>query len=213
MIPLKDQNPSKKIPWIRNALILVNIAVFFYAFWRTNTELFFENYAFLGSLFLHDPVSRLHTLITYQFLHGGFGHVLGNMWFLMIFGDNVESRLGHLKFLVFYLACGVISCLVQIFLVPQLGVPLVGASGSIAGVLGAYFVFYPKAKIVTWIPMFGFFGYTAKLPAAVFLGIWFLYQFLLGYATPSAYAASGGVAWWAHVGGFVCGLLYALIFR
>ncbi|MBI2071103.1 MAG: rhomboid family intramembrane serine protease [Elusimicrobia bacterium] len=211
MIPIRDENYSRKRPWFRNFLILANIAIFVYMF-IFSPGIVVDQFGFIGAKFLDEPMTNLYRFVSYQFIHGGLGHLLGNLWFLYIFGDNVEAKTGHFAFLFFYLFCGVISAIVQIALVPSLHVPLIGASGSIAGVLGAYAIYFPRAKIITWIPL-GFVGYTARLPAFFFLFIWFAYQFILGSASSGAHASVTGVAWWAHVGGFVFGLLFGIKFR
>jgi membrane associated rhomboid family serine protease len=132
------------------------------------------------------------------------------MWVLLIFGDNVEDRIGSIPYLVFYLICGIVSGLTQAFIAPNSQVPAIGASGAIAGVLAAYMIFYPRARVVTLVPLF-FLGWFINIPALIFIAIWFLLQFFGGVSALGA-AASGGVAYWAHVGGFVCGLLLVLIF-
>ena len=154
---------------------------------------------------------RFLPLLTANFLHGGWLHLLGNMWFLWIFGDNVEDRLGHLRFVLFYLVCGAFSMLVQGWVEPSSRVPAIGASGAISGVLGAYLVLYPRARVRTWM----FIVFFVDLPAVVFLGVWFLTQLLSGAASlsPGAGAAAGGVAWWAHVGGFVVGMALCVLMR
>jgi len=150
---------------------------------------------------------ELLTPIFAMFLHGGWLHVIGNMLFLYIFGDNVEDILGHGRYLVFYLLCGVASFLVQILFQSNSMVPNVGASGAIAGVLGAYLLLFPRARIVTLLPIFVFFT-VVEIPAFIFIGIWFLIQFASGALTLGRNEAlSGGVAWWAHVGGFLAGML------
>ena len=157
-------------------------------------------------LFPRDPLELL-TPVFAMFLHGGWLHVLGNMLYLYIFGDNVEDMLGRGKFLLFYLACGVLSFAVQILFQSRSMVPNVGASGAIAGVLGAYFILFPRARVLTLIPLFVFFP-LVEIPAFFFLGIWFLIQFLSGAASLGRSSAlSGGVAWWAHIGGFVAGIV------
>ena len=148
------------------------------------------------------------TLLTCIFLHGGWLHFLGNMWFLWIFGDNVEDRLGHAGYLGFYLATGVAASLMHLVVNLGSGAPTIGASGAIAGVMGAYFVLYPRARVVTLVPLFVFL-YTIVLPAPVFLGVWFLIQFYQGTLA----AGASGVAWWAHIGGFVAGTGLALVLR
>jgi membrane associated rhomboid family serine protease len=145
-----------------------------------------------------------------MFLHASWGHVIGNMWFLWIFGDNVEDYLGHFKYLVFYLLSGVAASFTHILLNPNSRIPSVGASGAIAGVLGAYFILYPRARVLTWFPPFFLF----YLPSWLMLGYWFLIQFLSGAATSIAETSqtTGGVAFWAHVGGFIAGILFIKLF-
>lgn len=149
-------------------------------------------------------------LITSMFLHGGWLHIIGNMWVLIIFGDNVEDRMGSLVYLLFYLICGVVSGLTQAFIAPTSAVPAIGASGAIAGVLAAYMIFFPRARVVTFIPLF-ILPWFVNIPAVIFIAIWFLLQFTSGVAALGG-AASGGVAYWAHVGGFVCGLILGWMF-
>ncbi len=157
-------------------------------------------------LFPRDPVELL-TPVFAMFLHGGWLHILGNMWYLYIFGDNVEDMLGRGRFLGFYLACGVLSFAVQIAFASQSMVPNVGASGAIAGVLGAYFILFPRARVRTLTPLWPFLP-VLEIPASFFLGIWFLFQFLSGAAAlGKSSALSGGVAWGAHVGGFLAGIV------
>jgi membrane associated rhomboid family serine protease len=147
------------------------------------------------------------TLLTCIFLHGGWGHFLGNMWFLWIFGDNVEDRLGHVGYLLFYLGSGIAASLAHLLTDPGSTVPTIGASGAIAGVMGAYFVWYPHSRVQALVPTFGFVHMT-ELPAPFFLGLWFLLQFLQGTMTRGA----EGVAWWAHIGGFAVGVAVAFVF-
>ena len=156
-----------------------------------------------------DPL-RFLPLLTANFLHGGWLHIIGNMWFLWIFGDNVEDRLGHFRFLIFYLLCGACSMLVQGWVAPGSPTPAIGASGAIAGVLGAYLVLYPGARVRTLV-----FIFLVELPAVVFLGVWFLSQLVSGTGalSPAAGEATAGVAWWAHIGGFVVGMLLCVLFK
>ena len=157
-------------------------------------------------MFPRDPWELL-TPLSAMFLHGGWGHLLGNMLYLYIFGNNVEDTLGRGRYLLFYLTCGVLSFLAQVVLQSNSMVPNVGASGAIAGVLGAYFLLFPRARILTLVPLFFFFP-LVEIPAFFFLGIWFLMQFLSGAATIGHVSAlAGGVAWWAHIGGFLAGML------
>jgi hypothetical protein len=153
-------------------------------------------------------------LITCMFLHGGFLHILGNMWFLWIFGGAVEDRLGPVSYLFFYFICGIGSGLAQALFSWGSSLPSIGASGAISGVLGAYVVFFPASRILTLVPLFVFF-FTAQIPAIIFIGLWFVVQFLSGLSTLNAPrgASMGGVAWWAHVGGFVLGALLAKAFE
>jgi membrane associated rhomboid family serine protease len=153
---------------------------------------------------------ELLTPVTAMFLHAGWMHMLGNMLYLYIFGDNVEDTLGHGAYLLFYILCGAASFAVQVFFQPASGVPNLGASGAIAGVLGAYFVLFPRARVVTLLPLFVIFT-VVEIPAVVFLGLWFLIQFLSGAASLGRSSAAGGVAWWAHIGGFVAGVLLLIM--
>jgi len=154
------------------------------------------------------------TFITSIFLHGGWLHLLGNMLYLYIFGDNVEDRLGHFRYLLFYLLCGVFASIVQVLSAPDAWVPMVGASGAIAGVMGAYFCLFPYSRVVTLVFIFFFIEFI-EIPAFFFLLFWFVLQFLNGTLSFSSQsgAAGGGVAWWAHIGGFVAGILLLLVFK
>jgi membrane associated rhomboid family serine protease len=153
------------------------------------------------------------SILVSMFLHGGWAHLLGNMLYLWIFGDNVEDRLGHLKYLVFYLACGWAATLAHAWANPQSAMPAIGASGAIAGVLGAYLVIFPRARVLTLIPL-GFFLRLTELPAVIVLGLWFVLQLFSGVASLGARTAeAGGVAWWAHIGGFAVGLAVGFAVR
>jgi membrane associated rhomboid family serine protease len=151
---------------------------------------------------------QVFALMSFMFLHGGFWHLLGNMWVLYIFGDNVEDRLGSVRYALFYLSCGFASGLTHLFLNWHSQLPTVGASGAIAGVMGAYFLLYPHSKILTFIPIF-FIPYFVEIPAFFFLGLWLILQFLSAAGTPDQ---GGGIAWWAHIGGFVFGMILLKIF-
>lgn len=208
MIPLRDTIPSKRIPVVNYLLIAANLGLFFYEIsLGENLATFLERYAVVPARLLGGgalSVRELLTPVTAMFFHGGWMHVLGNMLYLYIFGDNVEDTLGHGRYLLFYIACGVASFAVQIGFQPASAVPNIGASGAIAGVLGAYFLLFPRARVVTLLPLFVFFT-MVEIPAVVFLGLWFLLQFLSGTVSMGRAATTGGVAWWAHVGGFVAG--------
>jgi membrane associated rhomboid family serine protease len=215
MIPLRDDQPRFSTPYVTYFLIGLNSAVFLLESALTPDSFKVLLYQF-GMVPAHitgyvSGTSRLGLVavllptLTSMFLHGSWMHVIGNMWFLWIFGDNIEDHLGHFKYLVFYLASGLAAAFAQVLLSPHSRVPTVGASGAIAGVLGAYFVLYPKARVLIWFPIFFMF----YLPAWVMLGYWFLMQFVSGAATSmAAYGdARGGVAFWAHVGGFIAGIV------
>jgi membrane associated rhomboid family serine protease len=164
-----------------------------------------------GSLFTHPLRLTVPPIFISMFLHGGWLHLLGNMLFLFVFGRSIEDRFGHFQFLLLYLISGVAAAVVQIIVSPGSRVPTIGASGAIAGVLGAYFICFPAARITTLIPLFIFF-WTIQLPAILLLGYWFLIQFIAGFQMLSIQTATaGGVAWWAHIGGFTCGVVLALI--
>lgn len=220
MVPLKDENPVKITPYITYILIAVNIFAFGYELSLNPQQLniFFHLFAIvprelttsLSGISTNQGVPELITLITSQFLHAGFAHVGFNMLFLYIFGNNIEEQLGSLKYLVFYLACGVLAGLSQWFFSSMSDVPSLGASGAIAGVMGAYILKFPQAKIVTLVPL-GFFFPLFRIPAVYFLGFWFLEQAFNGIASFEVQASvgmdSGGVAYWAHAGGFIFGAI------
>ncbi len=211
IIPLRDTVPSSRTPVVNYALIALNALVFVYqvTLGEAVTD-FVYAYGVIPYRFLHlfstHPVEILTPLFA-MFLHGGWLHVIGNMLYLYIFGDNVEDMLGHGKYLVFYLLCGVFSFLVQILFQSNSMVPNVGASGAIAGVLGAYILLFPRARVVTLVPILIFFT-VVEIPAFIFLGVWFLIQFASGaLSLGRSSALSGGVAWWAHIGGFLAGMV------
>jgi membrane associated rhomboid family serine protease len=205
MIPLRDVIPSRTIPFITVAIIVVNGLV--WAF-----EISMPRDALTALLQAHGVVpADFHTptLVSSMFLHGSWLHVVGNMWVLWIFGDNVEDRLGHARFLVFYLLCGTAAALGQVAAAPASTLPMVGASGALAGVMGAYFVLYPRSRVLTLVPLD-----IVELPAIVLLGVWLLTQMVsAGAIAVTATSESGGVAFAAHATGFVAGLLGVLAFR
>jgi len=219
VIPLRDANPSGTWPLTTVALVLANVAAFAHELTRGPAlDRFLLTYGLVPvkvSYFWHIAGLRLLDDVLVPavagiFLHGGFVHLLGNMWYLWIFGDNIEDRLGHLPFLLFYLLCGLIASATHVALNPESGVPVIGASGAIAGVLGAYLVCFPRARVLTLVPIFIFLQFV-ELPAFVLLVFWFVLQFFNG-ALSIAQANLGGVAWWAHVGGFVAGIVLVWIF-
>ena len=210
MIPLRDVIPSRTTPGVTIAIIALNALVFAYEFsLGSEVNEFIIGYGLIPAAF------SWATLVTSMFLHGGFFHFAGNMLYLWIFGDNVEDRMGHGRFVAFYLLCGTAAALAQTIMSPDSVVPMVGASGAIAGVMGAYFVMYPHSRIVTLVPIFLFIQ-LIEIPAIFFLGIWFLMQFLSGVgsiATAASRQPAGGVAFWAHVAGFAAGVGGVFLFR
>lgn len=211
MLPLKDNIPSRTRPFVTYIILGINIAVFIYEITLgSRLNMFIATFGAVPYTIFHpEGVISYLPLFTSMFIHAGIMHIVGNMLFLWIFADNIEDRLGHFMFVIFYLACGVAGALLHSILTPSSTIPMVGASGAISGVLGAYILLFPKARIVSAIP-FGFFLRVTELPAVVFLGIWFLFQFLLGIGS---IGARGGVAYFAHIGGFVIGLLYVLPYK
>ena len=220
MVPLKDENPIKITPYVTIILIVANILVFVYelSLNPNQLDLFFHLFAVVpkeltasfSGIDVHQGIPEAVTPITSQFLHAGFAHVGFNMLYLWIFGNNIEEELGATKFLVFYISCGIIAVLAQWFFSAMSGVPSLGASGAIAGVMGAYILKFPQAKIVTVLPL-GIFFPLFRIPAVYFLGFWFIEQALNGISTFEVSAnvgmESGGVAYWAHAGGFIAGAI------
>ena len=220
MIPLRDTIPSRRVAWVTRALLVANVAAFALEL-RQGAGLapFLHRFGVVPAQWLlSSPTDLLDwpqlfcSLVTSQFLHGGFMHLASNMLYLWIFSDNVEDRLGHGRFLLLYLGSGVAAAVAQILISPRSSIPMVGASGAIAGVLGAYLLLFPAARIVTLVPL-GLFWETVELPSFVFLGIWFLLQWLYGITTIGQVADVGGVAFWAHIGGFVSGMVGILLLR
>jgi len=208
MIPLRDVIPSRTTPYITVTIIALNALVFLYQL--TLGEAGNEFVLYFG---LIPAAFSWVTVFTSMFLHGGLLHFGGNMLYLWIFGDNVEDRMGHGRFVVFYLLCGTAAALAQTIMVPDSTIPMVGASGAIAGVMGAYFVLYPKSRIVTLVPIFIFFQ-IFEVPAIFFLGVWFLMQFAYGVGSvATATSGGGGIAFWAHVAGFIAGISAVIVFR
>jgi membrane associated rhomboid family serine protease len=221
MLPIRDDQPRYSTPWITRFLIALNLLIFFFEATldrRSLNALIFQfgvvpsHLAALlsGSTRYPLPVVAV-PFLTSLFLHGSWMHVIGNMWFLYIFGDNVEDYLGHFKYLVFYLVTGVLAMGTHVVVNLHSTAPALGASGAIAGVLGAYFVLYPRARVLTW-----FFVFVVWVPAWIILGYWFVLNFLSGTATALAVqqrgSMGGGVAFWAHVGGFISGALLVKVF-
>lgn len=213
MIPIGDANPTRRFPIMTWSLIAINVVVFLYEISLRSRQL--DNlFATLGMtpynlMFglvhpLQTPPVVWMTLITSQFLHAGWAHIIGNMLFLWVFGDNIEDALGHFGYLVFYLVGGIAAGIVQAFVSGPIHIPSIGASGAIAGLLGAYLVLYPWTRISILFPLFILF-WTIDVPAIIVIGWWFVQQFFYGIGALST-AASGGIAFWAHIGGFVVGM-------
>ena len=215
MIPLKDNIPEQRVSFVNAALIGLNVAVFIYLLFhgRRQDSFLFAIYSLIPAKIASGPAfhislsQRTIPFFSYMFLHGSWLHLLGNMWSLWIFGDNVEDRLGHLRYLLFYLLCGVAAACLHVLLNFGSRLPAVGASGAIAGVMGAYFILYPRARILTLIPLLLIFP-VIEIPAYFFLGAWFFIQFANAFfGFFSGTRALAGIAWWAHVGGFVAGIV------
>lgn len=219
MLPLRDDQARYSTPWVNNFLIGLNLLIFLFeaALDRQSLNILIHQFgvvpyhlaAFLAGSTRYPLPAIVVPFFTSMFLHGSWMHVIGNMWFLFIFGDNVEDYLGHFKYLVFYILTGLIAMSTQVAINLHSTVPTLGASGAIAGVLGAYFILYPRARVLTW-----FFVFVVWVPAWIILGYWFVLNFLSGTATALAVQGQnvGGVAFWAHVGGFVSGALLVKVF-
>jgi len=218
MFPLRDTIPSRHLPIVNYLIIIMNSIIFLYELalgYQLNHFLF--KYGLVPIHFIsswgNDEISiagRFLPFFTSMFLHGGWLHIIGNMWFLYVFGDNVEDKLGHLKYALFYILCGLFAGFSQFLLSWDSAVPMIGASGAIAGVLGAYFILFPHSRVLTLVPFFVFIQ-IIELPAFIFLFFWFIMQFLYGTASLGA-VSKGGVAWWAHIGGFIAGILLIKVF-
>src|SRR5579872_375584 len=222
MLPIKDDQPRYSTPYVNYFLIGINILIFLLQWMQQVTDpraadMFQKQFgevpahlaAFLSGSHRYSLPDVVLPFFTSMFLHGSWMHVLGNMWFLYIFGDNVEDYLGHVTYFVFYILSGLFAMATQVAINPHSTIPTVGACGAIAGILGAYFLLYPRARVLTW-----FFVFVIYLPAWIVLGEWFVIQFFNGAAILSMQAGRdvGGVAFWAHIGGFVAGMLMIKIF-
>ena len=216
MIPIRDAIRSNNFPVINILIIVLNVLAFLWEL--SQGPRLREAFSLFGIVPIRysDPEISAHftkfqqliPFLTSMFLHGGFLHIIGNMWFLYIFGDNVEDRLGHIRYFIFYLLCGLTAGLIQLFTNWNSKIPTIGASGAISGVMGGYLFLYPRARVLTLIPIFIFFQFV-ELPAFIFFGYWLLLQLFFAGFTPSNL---GGVAWWAHIGGFATGFIFVKIF-
>ncbi len=213
MIPIRDENPTRRVPFVNYGLIVANVLVFL---WQVSLGPQGEAALYRMALIPFEvssgfDLADVRSILTSMFMHAGVMHLLGNMLYLWIFGDNVEDALGHLRYLFFYLAGGATASLAHVFLYPFSQIPTVGASGAIAATLGAYLLLFPHRRVVTLIP-FGFFIQVARLPAVIVLGMWFLLQLFQG-TLALGMSALGGVAFWAHIGGFVFGMFFGPLLR
>jgi len=216
MIPLRDTTPSRNYPVVNNSIIGINIVVFLIQLTQGSAIYDFNylyglvpaRYSIPRISYYFSATEQIFSFLSFMFLHGGFLHLISNMWTLYIFGDNVEDRLGPVRYIIFYLACGLLSGLTHLFFNYYSDLPTIGASGAIAGVMGAYFILYPKSKILTLIPII-IIPWITEIPAFFFFAFWFLIQFLNAAGSSGQ---AGGIAWWAHIGGFIFGILFLKVF-
>lgn len=212
MIPLYDTVRARRIPIVNWLLVALNVLAFLYELRLSGRglEMFIRTWGLSPARLLSSPQIFWVTIFTSMFLHGGWFHLLSNMWVLFIFGDNVEDRLGSGRYLLFYLLSGVAAALLQTYILRRSGGPMIGASGAIAGVLGAYLLFFPRSRVASLVPIFFIFT-VIEIPAAVFLLFWFVSQLFSGWLALQGGGASG-IAWWAHIGGFLFGLAFGWLF-
>ncbi len=212
MIPLYDTVRTRKFPFVNVLLIVLNVLAFLYESQLSPQELerFIFTWGLVPANLTSNPSGEWMTIFTAMFLHGGWFHLLSNMWFLYIFGDNIEARLGGFRYLIFYLLSGVAAVALQTYLLSTSQVPMIGASGAIAGVLGAYLISYPRSRIASLVPILFIFT-VIEVPAAIFLILWFISQLYSGLFAMQGASASG-IAWWAHIGGFAFGFLAVSLF-
>lgn len=219
MIPIRDANPSSGTPVVNYAIIAAcTLAFLFELSLGKHLQAYVNEYGLVPARMLRlsagtGAAQQILPFFSSVFLHGGWLHLIGNMWILHIFGDNIESHFGHARYLFFYLACGLIAGIIHVLTNWSSTVPTVGASGAVAGVMGAYFILYPRARVLTFVPIFFFFT-LMELPAYLFLGLWFLLQFFSGAFSLLAGAQDVvGIAWWAHIGGFAGGIALLKVIR
>ncbi len=211
MLPIRDINPSRNFPVVNSVLIGINVVIFLVQMsMGAEANRFIYIYGLVPARYTIEhvssyftPVQQIFSFLSFMFLHGGFLHLLGNMWSLYIFGDNVEDRLGPFRYLLFYLLCGLASGISHLALNLNSNIPTIGASGAIAGVMGAYLLLHPRSRILTLIPII-IFPWFVEIPAFFFIGIWFVLQLLNAAGSQGA----GGIAWWAHIGGFIFGIIF-----
>jgi membrane associated rhomboid family serine protease len=204
MLPLRDDNRADNVVPIVNCLLIAANVIAFFATVNYGQSFFNEHCVVASRFVRHCDLTQIGTIFTCMFLHAGLAHLLGNMWFLWVFGDNVEDRLGSFTYLIFYLLCGFVGGVVQVIAQPFLNIPALGASGAIAGVLGAYLYLFPKAPIRTWVLWF----WAPRFPAFFFIGEWFFFQWILGLTT---LGQNDGIAYFDHIGGFLTGFVLAML--
>ncbi len=212
MFPLYDTARSHKFPIVNLTLILLNGLAFFYEIGMSASELqsFVVAYGLVPARFLADPNAEWTTIFSSMFLHGGWFHIINNMWVLFIFGDNVEARMGGFRYLIFYLFSGAAAALLQTYILPDSNVPMIGASGAVAGVLGAYLILHPRSRVASLVPIFFIFT-VIEIPAFIYLIFWFISQLFSGLFAIQG-GGESGIAWWAHIGGFLFGFLMVSFF-
>lgn len=213
MIPLYDTIRPRRFPLVNWLLIIANAVVFWYELQLGESALqsFIFTWGLIPAEFMSSPQEEWMTVFTSMFLHGGWFHIISNMWVLYIFGDNIEDRVGSMRYLIFYILSGMAAAFLQIFILPTSDVPMIGASGAIAGVLGAFLVSYPGARIASLVPILFIFT-IVEIPAIIFLLVWFISQLYSGLFAIQG-GTSSGIAWWAHIGGFIFGLIMVPFFR
>ena len=213
MFPLYDTVRSRRFPLINLMLILINVLAFLYEMQMDPSVLkeFIFEWGLIPARLLNDPSMAWSTIFTSMFLHGGWIHIINNMWVLFIFGDNVEARMGGIRYLIFYLLCGVAAGLLQTYVLTSSQQPMIGASGAVAGVLGAYLILFPHSRIASLVPILFIFT-IIEIPAVIFLLFWFVLQLYSGLFAIGGGSGSG-IAWWAHVGGFLFGVIMVVFFR
>ena len=213
MFPLYDTVRLRKFPLINITLVLANVLAFLYELRMDPAMLkeFIFTWGLIPAQFISDPDSTWETIFSSMFLHGGWFHIINNMWVLLIFGDNVEAGMGSIRYLIFYLLSGVAAGLLQMYILPASLIPMIGASGAVAGVLGAYLILYPRARIASLVPILFIFT-IVEIPAMLFLIFWFISQLYSGWFAIQG-GGESGIAWWAHIGGFVFGVIMVFLFR
>jgi membrane associated rhomboid family serine protease len=215
MIPLRDDNPTRTFAFVTVAIIALNAGVFWHELSLpspAHAEAFVANFALTPARLTRAPSpDAVLSVFTSMFLHGGWLHIIGNMWFLWIFGNNIEDSVGHFRFIFFYLICGVAAAAAQVAIAPDSTTPMIGASGAISGVLGAYLLLFPRARVLVLFPIWIFWR-VFEVPALLMLAFWFGMQLLSGVSVLGV-NVSGGVAFWAHIGGFIAGMMLIPLFK